>query len=327
MPSWRNWQTRTFQGRVGESPSGFKSLARHSLRKGRDEIPTFFVDTMSTIVDQPGPGASIGRGRTKAIPGVDSPLLDLAVQAALGAGRIIRAGWGQAHDISLKGATNPVTEIDRAAEESILDLLRAATPEFGVLSEESPERLGTGGARWVIDPLDGTVNYAHHFPYFAVSIALERDGRSELGVAYDPILNQLFVAQRGHGTWLNSERIQVGTRGTLAESLIASGFPYDVWETGRNIDELARLIRCVQMVRVNGSAVLDLAYVACGRLDAYWDTGLYPWDVAAGRVLVEEAGGILGLYGGDPSDVTSQTMVASNFPLHLQIKSVILPDS
>jgi myo-inositol-1(or 4)-monophosphatase len=260
-------------------------------------------------------------------PQGSSHLLDVAVQAARAAGEIIRAGWGQTHTVTLKGATNPVTEIDHAAEELIVKTLHAATPDYGILAEESPERMGAGGARWVIDPLDGTVNYAHHFPYFAVSIALERDGRSEVGVVYDPVLDQLFVAERGHGAWLNSTRIQVGTTAHLEKSLIAAGFPYDVWETGANLEELARLTRRVQTVRLNGSAALDLAYVACGRLDAYWDTGLYAWDLAAGRLLVEEAGGLFTLHGGDPLVVESQVMIASNRRLHSQIESIVLPHS
>jgi myo-inositol-1(or 4)-monophosphatase len=254
-------------------------------------------------------------------------LLNIAVQAARAAGEIIRAGWGKPHAVTLKGVTNPVTEIDHAAEELILKTLRAATPDFGFLSEESPESHGAGRARWVIDPLDGTVNYAHHFPYFAVSIALEREGRSELGVVYDPILDQLFVAERGGGAWLDGKKIQVGVRETLAGSLIAAGFPYDVWESGRNLEEMARLTRRVQTVRINGSAALDMAYVACGRLDAYWDSGLYAWDVAAGRLLVEEAGGQVTLQGGNPSVLESQMLIASNRQLHPLIKGVVLPDS
>ena len=264
---------------------------------------------------------------TEPSPLGNSHLLDIAVRAAYAAGEIIRAGWGQTHTVTLKGVTNPVTEIDRAAEELIIKVLRAATPDFGILAEESPEHTGAGGARWVIDPLDGTVNYARHFPYFAVSIALEREGRSELGVVYDPVLDQLFVAERGRGASLNGKRIRVGETGSLGESLIAAGFPYDVWETGANLKELAHLTRRVRTVRINGSAALDFAYVACGRLDAYWDSGLYAWDVAAGRLLVEEAGGVFTLHGGNPSVVESQVVIASNRHLHSQIKNIVLPDS
>src|SRR5919202_6821664 len=139
---------------------------------------------------------------------MNTGLLETAIEAARAAGEIIRAGWGQTHTVTLKGVINPVTEIDRAAEETILRVLRAATPDFGFLSEESEEYTGSENARWVIDPLDGTVNYAHHFPYFAVAIALERDGRSELGVVYDPMLDQLFTVERWRGAHLNGKAIQ-----------------------------------------------------------------------------------------------------------------------
>jgi myo-inositol-1(or 4)-monophosphatase len=261
-----------------------------------------------------------------AVRNENSPLLEIAAQAARAAGEIIREGWGQPHRVVLKGVTNPVTEIDHAAEDQILTTLQAATPDFGVLSEESPERPGSRGERWVIDPLDGTSNYTHHFPYFAVSIALEREGQPEIGVVYDPILNQMFVAERGRGASLNGNRIRVGTRETLADSMIAAGFPYDVWETGRNLEEIVRLTRRAQTVRINGSAALDMAYVACGRLDAYWDSGLYAWDIAAGRLLVEEAGGLLTLHGGDPDIVESQVMIASNPRLQPLIKSIVLAE-
>lgn len=251
-------------------------------------------------------------------------LIDVAIRAAREAGEIIRAGWGQPHEVSLKGVTNPVTEVDHASEEAILKILRAATPDFGILTEETGEVKGTDHLRWIVDPLDGTVNYAHHFPYFAVSIALEREAKFEAGVVYDPILDQLFVAERGRGAWLNDKKIQVSATATPGQSVIAAGFPYDVWETGRNLEELARLTRRVQTVRINGSATLDMAYVACGRLDAYWDSGLYLWDVAAGQLLIEEAGGVVTWHGGDTSAVESQMMIASNLYLQSAIQSLVL---
>jgi myo-inositol-1(or 4)-monophosphatase len=251
-------------------------------------------------------------------------MLQVAIQAARAAGDIIRAGWGQVHTITLKGVTNPVTEIDRASEDAIIQILRAATPTFGILTEETGTLAGDENARWVIDPLDGTVNYAHHFPYFAVSIALERAGQTELGVIYDPVLDQLFTTERGRGAWLNDQPIQVSATTSLAEGMIATGFPYDVWETGGTINELARLIRRAQSVRINGAAVLDLANVACGRLDAYWDTGVYAWDVAAGRLLIEEAGGRITFHGGDPARLETRTMIAANPHIHAQLQAIVL---
>lgn len=251
-------------------------------------------------------------------------LLQVAVRAARAGGEISRAGWGHAHTVTLKGATNPVTEIDHASEDAICRILRDATPDYGILTEESPELVGAGASRWLIDPLDGTVNYSHHFPYFAVSIGLERDGRPEVGVVYDPILDQLFSATRGGGAFLGDTRIHVSSTESLEGSLVAGGFPYDVWETGGNLEEFANVTRRAQTVRVNGCASLDLAYVACGRLDAYWDSGLWPWDVAAGRLLIEEAGGILTLEGGDPLVHESQMMVASNPHLHPALRRIVL---
>ncbi len=253
-------------------------------------------------------------------------LLESAVHAARAAGEIIRAGWGQAHTITLKGATNPVTEIDHASEATIIKILRAATPTFGILTEETGILAGEENARWVIDPLDGTVNYTHHFPYFTVSMGLERAGIPELGVVYDPILDQLFWAERGRGAWLNDEKIQVSAKATLAESIIAAGFPYDVWETGRHLEEFTRLARRAGSVRVNGCASLDMAYVACGRLEAYWNTGLYPWDTAAGCVLLAEAGGLVTFHGGTREQTESQSMIAATPGIHAELKSLVVPD-
>ncbi len=254
-----------------------------------------------------------------------SPLLETAIHAARTAGDIIRAGWGQSHTITLKGTANPVTEIDHASEAAIIKILRVATPTFGILTEETGSLAGEENARWVIDPLDGTVNYMHHFPYFTVSIGLERAGVSELGVVYDPILDQLFWAERGRGAWLNGQRIGVSATATLAESIIAAGFPYDVWETGRNVDEFVRVTRRAGSVRINGTASLDMAYVACGRLDAYWDTGLAPWDIAAARLLVSEAGGLVTLHGGTPEHSESQIMIAATPGIHAELQAVIAP--
>ncbi len=250
--------------------------------------------------------------------------LDVAVQAARAAGEIIRAGFGQTHTVTMKGATNPVTEIDHAAEAAIFKILRAATPTYGTLGEEGGATTGTADARWIVDPLDGTVNYSHHFPYFGVSIGLERDGQAELGVIYNPILDEMFTAERGKGAWLNGTQVHTSAVADVGGALIATGFRYDVWETGGDLAELARLVRRAQMVRIYGAAVLDMAYVACGRLEAYWDSGLYPWDVAAGELLIEEAGGIVTFHGGDPAQFDSQTMIAANAHIHSQLADIVL---
>lgn len=258
----------------------------------------------------------------------DDQLLQAAIDAARAAGAIIREGWGRAHAIEFKGATNLVTETDRASEKIILDRLLTATPDFEILAEESgvrqpKARAGSVDRRWVIDPVDGTTNYAHHFPYFAVSIGLEQAGESILGVVYDPIMDQLFTAQRGRGAFLNGERIRCSQTSTVGQSVVATGVTYDIWETGRGVEEIVRMLRRTRSVRINGCAALDMSYVACGRLDAYCDTGLSPWDISAGRLLVTEAGGKVSSHGGDPARVDSQFFIISNPHIHGELEQLL----
>ncbi len=253
-------------------------------------------------------------------------LVEIASKAARAAGDIVRAGWGKAHEIHFKGATNLVTEVDRAAETSILGQLRAATPAFDILSEETGTH-GTGArVRWVIDPVDGTTNYAHHFPYFSVAIGLEKEGASLVGVVYDPIADQLFSATRGGGAFLNGARIQCSDAPTIGASLIATGLPYDVWESERGIAEIARLFQRARSIRINGSAALDICYVACGRLDAYCDTGLSAWDVSAARLILTEAGGRFQMYG-DAAQVDMQYCIASNGKIHAELEKLLVEHS
>lgn len=229
-----------------------------------------------------------------------SELLHIATAAARAAGKILRDGWGKPHEIEFKGAINLVTEVDRAAEAVILEHFARATPEFDILAEESGAHARGSTFRWVIDPVDGTTNYAHHFPYFSVSIGLEENGASIVGVVYDPILDQLFSATRGGGAFLNGEKILCSHTQTVAASLLATGLIYEMWESDRGLPEIMRMIKSARSLRINGCAALDLANVACGRLDAYCDTGLYQWDISAGRLLVTEAGGSFKLYGDAP---------------------------
>lgn len=252
-----------------------------------------------------------------------SELLQIASTAARAAGAILREGWGQAHEIQFKGAINLVTEVDHASEKVVMEHLRAATPEFDILTEESGAH-GTGARfRWVIDPVDGTTNYAHHFPYFAVSIGLEENGESVVGVVYDPILDQLFTAARGGGAYLNGKAIQPGHAAEVGASVLATGLVYDVWESGRGISEIVRMIKRARSIRINGSASLDIAYVACGRLDAYCDTGLSAWDIAAARLILTEAGGTFQLYG-DAASLETQFCIASNGKIHGALERLLI---
>lgn len=268
---------------------------------GREVLPTFFVSMDKTYRE----------------------LLEIASKAARAAGQVMREGRGKPHDIQFKGVIDLVTEVDRASEDLVLTQLRAATPEFAILTEESGAHGSNAKFRWVIDPVDGTTNYAHHFPYFSVSIALEENGASVVGVVYDPILDQLFSATRGGGAFLNDAPIHCSGARTLSESLLSTGLVYDMWETERGIPEIVQMIKHARSVRINGSAALDLSNVACGRLEAYCDTGLHPWDIAAGRLIVTEAGGTFQMYG-DAARVDLQYCIASNGKIQGELEGLLM---
>jgi myo-inositol-1(or 4)-monophosphatase len=227
--------------------------------------------------------------------------------------------------ISYKGSpTNLVTEMDRRAEAFIVERLLRAFPAHGILGEEGGERPGPSGYRWLIDPLDGTTNYAHGVPVFAVSVALEYHGIVELGVGYDPTRDECFVAERGRGARLNGEPIQVSATAKLDESLLATGFPYDIRTTTEtNLAEYAALSLRSRAVRRLGSAVLDLCYVAAGRFDGFWELTLGPWDMAAGGLIVEEAGGRITDLGGGPWRLDTPAVVASNGQVHDQLLAAL----
>ncbi len=255
-----------------------------------------------------------------------SELCDIASDAARAAGKILRQGWGKPHAIEFKGATNLVTEVDRAAEAVVIERLGRATPEFDILAEESGAHARGSAFRWAIDPIDGTTNYAHHFPYFGVSIGLEENGVSVVGAVYDPILDQLFTATRGGGAFLNGEKISCSHARTVGESIVATGLIYETWESDRGLPEMMRMIKRARSLRINGSAALDLANVACGRLDAYCDTGLWTWDISAGRLLVTEAGGVFRQYG-DLAHTDQTYCIASNAQLDAELEQLLIADS
>lgn len=248
--------------------------------------------------------------------------LKLASDAARAAGQILRDGWGKPHAIEFKGAINLVTEVDHAAEAVIIEQLLRVTPDFDILAEESGAHERGSAFRWVIDPVDGTTNYAHHFPYFAVSIGLEENGESIAGVVYDPILDQLFSATRGGGAFLNGERIACSHPQSVGESVLATGLTYDQWESDRGLPQIMRMIKRARSLRINGCAALDLANVACGRLDAYCDTGLFPWDISAGRLLVTEAGGVFKQYG-DVSRTDSTYCIGTSPQISAELEQLL----
>jgi myo-inositol-1(or 4)-monophosphatase len=247
-----------------------------------------------------------------------SPFLSVAVEAARGAGRLLREELGGSRRISHKrSVVDLVTEMDQRAERFIVDRLLGAFPDHSVLAEESGATAGHSEYRWLIDPLDGTTNYAHGLPIFAVSVALERAGVLELGVAYDPTRDECFVAERGRGAMLDGESLRVSSVDTLDHALLVTGFPYDIRTTGEtNLPEYAALSVRAQAVRRFGSAVLDLCYVACGRLDGYWEFALGPWDMAAGGLIVQEAGGRVTNVHGGPWRLEGPGILASNGLVH-----------
>lgn len=218
--------------------------------------------------------------------------LTAALDAARTAGAILMKGLGEPHTVRTKSAaTDLLTEIDLEAEETLLDILRTRFPEDGFLAEESGGRAGAEGT-WIIDPLDGTTNFAHGIPFFSVSIAFADSSGVRLGVVFDPVRDELFQAALGQGALLNGQLIQVSETPDLNRSLLTTGFPYDVRTTEENnLENYAAFALRTQGVRRLGSAALDLAYVAAGRFDGYWELLSYPWDVAAGTLLVSEAGG------------------------------------
>jgi len=250
----------------------------------------------------------------------------VAVEAARAAGRLLRDELSGVRHIAYKGMpTNLVTEMDQRAEAEILERLRGAFPDDAILSEEhGVAASGRSGRRWIVDPLDGTTNYAHGLPIFGVSIALETERGVVLGVVYDPSRDELFVGERGRGATLNDAPIRVSATATLGESLLTTGFPYNIRETrDTNLPEYAAFSVRARAVRRLGSAVIDLAYVACGRFDGFWELRLGSWDVAAGSVLVEEAGGLVTAVDGGPLDVDAPTLLATNGIIHEEVLGVL----
>jgi myo-inositol-1(or 4)-monophosphatase len=248
-------------------------------------------------------------------------------RAALAAGAVMRQNYLRPHDITYKGAIDPVTETDFQAQEIILAIISKAFPHHAFLAEEQSEDQSPAqgaAARWIIDPVDGTVNYAHGFPMFCVSIAFESEGSLEYGVIYDPLRDELFEARQGRGASLNGQAIQVSARAALDHALVATGFPYDVRQRlSPTLERLGRVLAQTEGLRRAGSAALDLCYVACGRFDGFYEENLKPWDTAAGILLVAEAGGRISTFTGGPYDITSPNIVASNGSLHAGLLTIV----
>lgn len=253
--------------------------------------------------------------------------LKIAIEAAKESGRIQLASLGRVREIRFKGEINLVTEVDKRCERMIFQRLRSAFPDHDFLGEESGT-LQRGKQRsdhlWIVDPLDGTTNYSHGYPLFCTSIALLHRGRPRVGVVYDPNRKELFWAVRGGGAFLNGRRIRVSRIGRLKRSLLATGFAYDVRRvTNNNLGHFRNFIMTSQAVRRDGVAATDLCYVACGRYDGFWEIGLWPWDVAAGVLILEEAGGKATRFDGKRLDIYGKEIAASNGKIHREMIKVL----
>ncbi|HAL62320.1 MAG TPA: inositol monophosphatase [Chloroflexi bacterium] len=238
------------------------------------------------------------------------------------AGEILLANFGRAKEAARKGEIDLVTEADLASQRLIVEAIRQRYPDHTILSEEAPRLEGKSEFTWLIDPLDGTINYFHGYPAFAISIALKEREEITLGAVYDPLRDEFFYAQKGEGATLNDKGVKVSTTHRLISSLLATGFPYQrVAIPDNNVPEFSRLVTRVQGIRRGGSAALDLAYVAAGRLDGYWEMHLSPWDWAGGGLLVEEAGGVVTDLEGGPWSPFKRGIVATNGRIHEELIS------
>ena len=248
----------------------------------------------------------------------------VAESAVREAGLYLRQNLGRRFEASFKGAVDLVTPFDVGAQEILAGRISAAFPEHGILAEENLSKPGASEFRWIIDPLDGTTNYAHAFPVFSVSAALERAGRVVLGFVHDPMRGETFRAEAGGGATLNGQPIRVSGVGDLGKSLLATGFPYDVRTSpDNNLGHWGHFIVRAQAIRRCGSAALDLAYIACGRFDGFWELKLKPWDVAAGALLVAEAGGRVTDFRGGDFTLQSPGLLATNGLIHSDMLGVL----
>ncbi len=248
----------------------------------------------------------------------------VARDAAQKAGKLLKENIHGPREISHKGDINLVTEMDTRSERIIVETVLAAFPDHGVIAEEGTDIRNGSGFTWIIDPLDGTTNYAHGYPCFSVSIALEQEGEPVLGVVYDPMRGELFSARNGQGAFLNERPIRVSGTDSLIKSLLATGFPYDrAVSEKNNMNHFHGLLMASQEVRRDGSAALDLCSVACGRFDGFWELKLKPWDVAAGSLIVREAGGAVSDFSGAGFSVHDDEILASNGRIHEQMLVIL----
>ncbi|HEV7645620.1 MAG TPA: inositol monophosphatase family protein [Pyrinomonadaceae bacterium] len=253
-------------------------------------------------------------------------MLNFAKQTAHDAGMLLLEKFGRKISITKKGDINLVTEADLASEKLIIERIRSYYPKHSILAEESGDAVvieGGSDHKWIVDPLDGTTNYAHGYPCFAVTIAVEHQGEIVVGVTYDPTRDEMFAAESGEGATLNNKKISVSAAEELKDALVVTGFPYNFMEKPDFAEHLKKFLLNARGVRRDGSAALDMAYLACGRFDGFWEEGLNPWDMAAGKLLVEEAGGVLTGYDGSVFNIYQPPLCASNGLIHEEMLAVL----
>ncbi|MCE5305420.1 MAG: inositol monophosphatase family protein [Chloroherpetonaceae bacterium] len=259
---------------------------------------------------------------------IEKELLDLSIFAALKSGDILKEGFGTHYSIrSKEGKHNLVTEFDIKSEETIINILKKEVPDSEFLAEESgiSNSLQGQSVKWVIDPLDGTVNFAHNIPIFSISIAAVIDGEIKCGVIYNPLNGELFTAMKGNGAFLGKKKLQTSNISSLLDAFLVTGFPYKAGAANNKSAEL--FINVVQRgipIRRLGSAALDLAYVAAGRFDGFWEMELRPWDVAAGVIIVQEAGGIVSQFDNSPFNLGDETILATNGLIHSEVSNFLI---
>ncbi len=252
-------------------------------------------------------------------------ILSLAIEAAKHAGIFLKENIDNITTIEEKSTEiNLVTDIDKRSEAMIIGMIKDRFPDHEIIAEESGASTGTSDYRWIVDPLDGTTNYTHGLPLFCVSIGVEYKGEMIAGAIYDPMRDELFSAEKGSGAFLNGKPIQVSTEARLIRSLLITGFPYNIHENPNHaLEHFNNFTYEAQAIRRLGSAAIDMAYVACGRAEGFWEVHLHPWDMAAAIVIIREAGGMVTDFSGNPMNVYTPNIVASNGKVHAELLRIL----
>jgi myo-inositol-1(or 4)-monophosphatase len=247
------------------------------------------------------------------------------INIAKEAGEIVREGFGKALNVEYKSnETNLVTQVDKASEKHIIDFIKKKYSNHNILAEESGETKTGSEYLWVVDPLDGTTNFAHGLPIFSVTIGIQKNGKTTMGVVYDVMQDIIYYAEEGNGAYANSEKIKVNTNDKISHSVLVTGFPYNIWDNPENtLEKFSALTRKARAVRRLGSAAIDLCYVAKGVFDGFWEVYLHPWDFCAGKLIVEEAGGIVTDFKGNEIDIYSKRILAANKKIHPVLMEII----